>query len=77
MPKTPKRGPGRPPKPMPERIPDTPDNVARAVLNTPPKSKGAWDYLKKEPKGKLGCVQRLEDALHCCSLHLLSCSSMP
>lgn len=51
MPKTPKRGPGRPPKPMPERIPDTPDNVARAVLNTPPKSKGDWDYLKKEPKG--------------------------
>ena len=43
---------GRPPtKPMPERIPDTPDNVARAVLNTPPKSKGDWDYLKKEPKG--------------------------
>ena len=47
----PKRGPGRPPKPMPERIPDTPENVARAVLNTPPKSKGDWDYLKKEPKG--------------------------
>ena len=28
---------GRPPKyPMPDKIPDTPENVARAVLNTPP-----------------------------------------
>ena len=40
-----KRGPGRPPKPMPERIPDTPENVARAVLNTPPKPNRA-----EEPK---------------------------
>ena len=50
MPKTPKRGPGRPSKPMPERIPDTPENVARAVLNTPPKGKDDWAYAKKERK---------------------------
>ena len=50
MKKESKRGPGRPPKPMPERIPDTPENVARAVLNTPPKNKGDWDYAKKERK---------------------------
>ena len=30
---------------MPERIPDTPENVARALLTTPPKQK--WDYMKE------------------------------
>ena len=28
---------GRPPKPMPEHIPDTPENVARAIMQGPPK----------------------------------------
>ena len=33
-----KRGRGRPVvKPMPKRIPDTPENVMRALLATPPK----------------------------------------
>lgn len=33
-----KRGRGRPvTKPMPKRIPDTPENVMRAVLAIPPK----------------------------------------
>jgi len=36
---------GRPPKPMPEPIPDTPKNVARAIMHGPPKKE--WDYLKK------------------------------
>ena len=39
---------GRPVEyPMPERIPDTPQNVAKAVLNSPPKKRSEWEYLKK------------------------------
>ena len=38
---------GRPPLPMPEPIPDTPENIARAILNTPPKDPHEWDHLKK------------------------------
>ena len=32
---------------MPARIPDTPENVARALLNAPPKKPAEWDYLRK------------------------------
>lgn len=32
---------------MPEQIPDTPENVGRALLNTPPKKPAEWDYLRK------------------------------
>ena len=47
----PKRGRGRPvTKPMPELIPDTPENIARAVLTSPRVPPGGWRYLKK-PKG--------------------------
>ncbi len=42
----PKRGRGRPARPMPEQISDTPENVARALLSTPPKRDDEWDYLK-------------------------------
>ena len=43
-----KDGKGRRAKPvMPETIPDTPENVARALLNTPPKKPAEWDYLRK------------------------------
>ena len=42
-----KRRPGRPTElVMPEPIPDTPENIARALLTTPPKSEKDWDYLK-------------------------------
>ena len=38
---------GRPIKnTMPELIPDTAENIARALLTTPPKDEGDWDYLK-------------------------------
>ena len=38
---------GRPIKnTMPEPIPDTAENIARALLTTPPKDEGDWDYLK-------------------------------
>ena len=35
---------------MPAPIPDTPENVARALLTTPPKDDGDWDYLKTEKR---------------------------
>ena len=39
---------GRPIKnTMPEPIPDTPENIARALLTTPPKKDDEWDYLKE------------------------------
>ena len=44
-----KRPRGRPvEKPMPEPIPDTPENIMRAILNTPPKRDDEWDYLKQD-----------------------------
>ena len=43
----PRRSVGRPPKPLPEAIPDTPENVARALLNTPPKDKADWEFLRE------------------------------
>ena len=40
---------GRPvEKEMPLPIPDTPENVARAIMQVPPKK--TWDYLKREKK---------------------------
>ena len=48
MPVTPEdRKRGRPPRPMPKPIADTPENVARAILNTPPKQASEWNYLRK------------------------------
>ena len=42
---------GRPVKyPMPEAIPDTLENVMRAIVNTPPKKRDEWKYLKKYPR---------------------------
>ena len=32
---------------MPARIPDTPENVARALLSAPPKKPAEWNYLRK------------------------------
>ena len=43
-----KRKVGRPSKPMPELIPDTPENIARALFNTPPKKPDEWRYLQDE-----------------------------
>lgn len=43
----PKRPRGRPvEKEWPDDIPDTPENVARAIMARPPKKD--WDYLKRE-----------------------------
>lgn len=48
-----KRPRGRPPLPMPEPIPDTPENVARAVLTTRSKKEDEWQYLKDYREGRL------------------------
>ena len=40
---------GRPPTiTMPEPVPDTLENVMVAVINTPPKKRGEWKYLKRQ-----------------------------
>ncbi len=33
---------------MPERIPDTPKNVAAAILSSPPRKPDQWKYLKSK-----------------------------
>ena len=39
---------GRPVEhPMPELIPDTPENIARAILSAPPTKRSEWAYLKQ------------------------------
>ena len=43
-----KRKRGRPAKPMPEKIPDSPENVAKALLFSPPKETDEWEYLKND-----------------------------
>ena len=46
-----KRSRGRPvEKPMAAPIPDMPENVARALVTTPPKDEGDWDYLKADER---------------------------
>ena len=39
---------GRPPKPLPPSIPDTAENIMRALVKAPPKQRRDWDYLKKK-----------------------------
>ena len=33
-----------------EQIPDTPENVARAILTTAPKKDDEWEYMKRHKK---------------------------
>lgn len=52
---------GRPvEKPLPEPIPDTPENVARALVSTPPKDEDDWDYLKGREIELQGTLLRRE-----------------
>ena len=37
---------GRPGLAMPEPIPDTPENVAKAILSTPPKKRDEWKFMQ-------------------------------
>lgn len=50
LPKKSKRSSGRPALPMPDPIPDTPENVAQAILTTPPKSPKDWKFLRMKEK---------------------------
>ena len=43
-----KRKRGRPAKPMPDAIPDTPENIAQALLFSPPKDGDDWEYLNED-----------------------------
>ena len=46
-----KKARGRPPvNEWPEQIPDTPENVAWAILTTPPKKDDEWEYMKRQKK---------------------------
>ena len=55
----PKRPRGRPvTNTMPEPIPDTPENIARALLTTPPKKEDEWDYLKDREIAVAGALLR-------------------
>ena len=46
-----RRPKGRPPvNEWPEQIPDTPENIARAILTTPPKKNDEWEYMKRHKK---------------------------
>ena len=47
---------GRPPNPMPEKIPDTPENIANSLMSSPPKSKEDWAYLKNTAS-RMGSVK--------------------
>ena len=54
--KKPKRPRGRPvTKGMPPPIPDTMENVARAIMQGPPKPKDKWLYLKERWPDYLFC----------------------
>lgn len=43
-----KRKVGRPPMRMPDPIPDTPENVIDAVLNTPPRKRDEWKFVQEK-----------------------------
>ena len=46
-----KRKRGRPVKyPMPDPIPDTLENVLKALVTSPPKKRDEWGFLKKSAK---------------------------
>lgn len=50
---------GRPPRPMPDPIPDTPENIAKALLSTPQKKADEWVYLKvNKQEGEDGRINR-------------------
>lgn len=46
----PKRPVGRPPLELPDPIPDTPENIARVILNTKPKKRGEWRFEQERRK---------------------------
>ena len=50
---------GRPVEyPYPEPVPDTPENIARALMETPPKEPHEWKFMRHAPNvaGAAGLV---------------------
>lgn len=48
-----KRERGRPVEyPLPPSIPDTPENVMRAIVMTPPKRADEWNYIRESGRGQ-------------------------
>ncbi len=46
-------------KPEPDPIPDSPENVLRALVTAPPRAEDDWDYLKrKAPEERQGRMSR-------------------
>ena len=41
---------GRPGRPMPEPIPDTPENIMKALISTPHKKRDEWDFMREVPE---------------------------
>lgn len=37
---------------MPDLIPDTPENVMRRLLGTPPRRRDGWDYVQRSGRGR-------------------------
>ena len=37
---------------MPEQIPDSPENIMRAVLSTPPRKSGEWKFMQERKQRK-------------------------
>ena len=43
---------GRPVEhPMPDPIPDTPENIMKAFLRTPPRKRSDWEFVKEREQG--------------------------
>ena len=60
MPKaTPRRGPGRPSRPMPARIDAPPEVIARVALSSPPPAE--WDY-QTNPEPESADAEDTDDA---------------
>ncbi len=48
-----KRPRGRPPKHlMPEPIPDTPENIMKAFIKTPPRKREDWKFVQEREEKK-------------------------
>ena len=46
---------GRPPTlTMPEPIPDTPENVAKAMMRTPPRKRDEWKFVQGQKEVACG-----------------------
>ena len=58
---------GRPVKyAMPGPIPDTPENIMRALLSAPPRRENDWDYIRRSGRGNQAPVVDCNEMLNGC-----------